>query len=127
MTKNILLVGGGLAVLGLARSGLAAARALAAGGAEILAWDDNPGVRETVAAEIPLADLGAVDWREIPALVLSPGRLESMAVVEPDFFLMRIFGQNSGIQLDRIRVAPEASQDRRLQVAIRGIARINRE
>jgi UDP-N-acetylmuramoylalanine--D-glutamate ligase len=29
-----------VAVMGLARSGLAAARALAAGGAEVRAWDD---------------------------------------------------------------------------------------
>src|SRR6266581_4662872 len=62
-----------VAVLGLARSGRAAARALAAGGAQILAWDDNPVVRAALAAEIPLCDLEAADWRQIPALVLSPG------------------------------------------------------
>src|SRR5437762_13614576 len=62
-----------VAVLGLARSGLAAARALAAGGAQILAWDDNPVVRDALAAEIPLCGLAAVDWRQIQALVLSPG------------------------------------------------------
>ena len=62
-----------VAVLGLARSGRAAVRALAAGGAQILAWDDDPAVRDRLAAEMPLADLGAADWRQIPALVLSPG------------------------------------------------------
>src|SRR5579863_4822324 len=62
-----------VAVLGLARSGRAAARALAAGGAQILAWDDNPAVRDAVADEIPLCDLAQADWRQIPALVLSPG------------------------------------------------------
>ncbi len=62
-----------VSVLGLARSGRAAARALAAGGAQILAWDDNPAVRQEVAGEIPLYDLAQVDWRHIPALVLSPG------------------------------------------------------
>jgi UDP-N-acetylmuramoylalanine--D-glutamate ligase len=62
-----------VAILGLARSGRAAARALAAGGAQILAWDDNPAVRHSVAAEIPLCDLAAIDWRDIAALVLSPG------------------------------------------------------
>ena len=81
-----------VAVLGLARSGLAAARALAAGGAEILAWDDNPGVREAVAAEIPLADLGAVDWREIPALVLSPGIPHSFPAPHPAVVLARAAG-----------------------------------
>ncbi len=62
-----------VAILGLARSGRAAARALVAGGAQILAWDDNPAVRGAVAAEIPLCDLAQADWRHIPALVLSPG------------------------------------------------------
>src|ERR1700680_3036149 len=62
-----------VAVLGLAKSGRAAAHSLAAGGAQILAWDDNPAVREAVASEIPLHDLAAVDWRDIPALVMSPG------------------------------------------------------
>jgi len=62
-----------IAVLGLARSGRAAVRALAAGGAEILAWDDDPAVRDSLAAEMPLSDLAAADWRQIPALVLSPG------------------------------------------------------
>ena len=60
-------------VLGLARSGRAAVRSLAAGGAEVLAWDDNPAVREAVGAEFSLRDLADVDWREIAALVLSPG------------------------------------------------------
>jgi UDP-N-acetylmuramoylalanine--D-glutamate ligase len=62
-----------VAVLGLARSGRAAADALAAAGATVLAWDDNPAVRDAVAGEIPLSDLAAADWRQIAALVLSPG------------------------------------------------------
>ena len=60
-------------VLGLAKSGRAAAQALAAGGAEVLAWDDNAKVREALESQVPLHDLTAADWREIPALVLSPG------------------------------------------------------
>ncbi|HEV8679430.1 MAG TPA: UDP-N-acetylmuramoyl-L-alanine--D-glutamate ligase [Stellaceae bacterium] len=62
-----------VAVLGLARSGRAAVRSLAAGGAEVLAWDDKPAVRDAVAAEAPLCDLAKADWRKIAALVLSPG------------------------------------------------------
>jgi UDP-N-acetylmuramoylalanine--D-glutamate ligase len=63
-----------VAVLGLARSGLAAARALAAAGAQVLAWDDNRKVRDAVGREIALHDLGAADWHQgIDALVLSPG------------------------------------------------------
>tara|TARA_R110002049_G_scaffold296166_2_gene484096 strand:- start:713 stop:2113 length:1401 start_codon:yes stop_codon:yes gene_type:complete len=63
-----------VAVLGLARSGLAAARALVAGGAEVLAWDDGEAARGTAdAAGIPLADLRRADWSEIAALIVSPG------------------------------------------------------
>jgi UDP-N-acetylmuramoylalanine--D-glutamate ligase len=62
-----------VAVLGLARTGRAAVRALAAGGAEIVAWDDDPAARAAVAGEFPLCDLAAADWRGIAALVLSPG------------------------------------------------------
>ncbi len=62
-----------VAVLGLARSGRVAAAALAAGGAEIVAWDDKPAAREAVAGTLPLADPAALDWRGIAALVLSPG------------------------------------------------------
>ncbi len=60
-------------VLGLAKSGRAAAQALAAGGADILAWDDNPKAREALAAQLPIRDLATADWRNIAALVLSPG------------------------------------------------------
>ncbi|HEX5320107.1 MAG TPA: UDP-N-acetylmuramoyl-L-alanine--D-glutamate ligase [Stellaceae bacterium] len=56
-------------VLGLARSGRAAAAALRAGGAEVLAWDDSEKAR--AAAELPLTD--PERWRDIAALVLSPG------------------------------------------------------
>ena len=63
-----------VAVLGLGRSGLAAARALAAGGAEVWAWDDDEGTRGTAAATgAALVDLGDCDWRAPAALVLSPG------------------------------------------------------
>src|SRR5579862_3001220 len=62
-----------VAILGLARSGRAAARALTAGGAQILAWDDDPAVRERLAAEIPIGDPAQENWRDIAALVLSPG------------------------------------------------------
>jgi UDP-N-acetylmuramoylalanine--D-glutamate ligase len=60
-------------VLGLARSGRAAVRSLAAGGAEVLAWDDNPAARDAVVGEFPLSDLAGIDWRGVAALVLSPG------------------------------------------------------
>ncbi len=79
-------------MLGLARSGRAAAHALAAGGAETLAWDDNPSVREAVAAEIPLYELAQVDWRNIPALVLSPGIPHSFPAPHPAVIRARAAG-----------------------------------
>ena len=70
-----LFAGKPVAVMGLARSGLAAARALAAGGAEVRAWDDGEaGRRAAIEAGIPLADLAeSENWRGVETLVLSPG------------------------------------------------------
>src|SRR5271156_4333499 len=63
-----------VAVFGLARSGLASARALRAGGAEVVAWDESPAAREVAAAEgFELTDLRNADWSSLAALVLSPG------------------------------------------------------
>ena len=63
-----------VAVFGLARSGLTAARALMAGGAEVLGWDDGDKGRAAAGAEgIPLCDLREADWATIDALCLSPG------------------------------------------------------
>ncbi|OAN73627.1 UDP-N-acetylmuramoylalanine--D-glutamate ligase [Sulfitobacter sp. EhC04] len=69
------LEGARVAVLGLGRSGLAAARALAAGGALPLCWDDNADARARAEAEgLACADLrkpGAFD--AIARLIVSPG------------------------------------------------------
>lgn len=64
-----------VAVLGLGRSGLAAVRALAAGGAEPLAWDDSPEARDRAAqAGVVLTDLGRPGAFEgVACLALSPG------------------------------------------------------
>jgi len=63
-----------LAVFGLARSGLAAARALKAGRAEVVVWDDKAAAREAARAEgFAVQDLRGLDWSELAALVLAPG------------------------------------------------------
>lgn len=62
-------------ILGLGRSGLATARALIAGGAEVLGWDDGAEARATAEAQgIALAD-PARDrtWQGLAALIVSPG------------------------------------------------------
>jgi UDP-N-acetylmuramoylalanine--D-glutamate ligase len=67
--------GARVGVLGLGRSGLATARALAAGGAVPLVWDDSPEARDRAAAE----GLGVTDltrdaaWEGLSLLVTSPG------------------------------------------------------
>lgn len=61
-------------VFGLGRSGIAAARALNAGGAEVYAWDDRAEGRENAEAEgISVSDIYELDWENVAALVLSPG------------------------------------------------------
>jgi len=63
-----------VAVFGLARTGLAAARALIAGGAQVALWDEKPAAREAAQAEgLPLVDLAAADWSRFAAVMLSPG------------------------------------------------------
>jgi UDP-N-acetylmuramoylalanine--D-glutamate ligase len=63
-----------LAVFGLGTSGLATCRALKAGGAEVVACDDEPRkAAEAAAAGFALADLRRIDWSRVTALVLSPG------------------------------------------------------
>lgn len=61
------------AILGLARSGLAAARSLVAGGAEILAWDNDEGARAKVADIATVADPLHADLQGFEAIVVSPG------------------------------------------------------
>ena len=64
-----------VAVLGLGRSGRPAIAALAAGGAEVVAWDDGAETRAKAEAEgIALADLTKVKGYEgVTAVVVSPG------------------------------------------------------
>jgi UDP-N-acetylmuramoylalanine--D-glutamate ligase len=63
-----------VAVMGLARSGLAAVEALHRGGADVIAWDDSAEKRaEASARGVPLVDLSSADLANITALVLSPG------------------------------------------------------
>jgi UDP-N-acetylmuramoylalanine--D-glutamate ligase len=63
-----------VAVFGLGRTGLTAARALAAGGAQPVLWDENPASRQAAADDgFEVADLAETDWSALAALVLSPG------------------------------------------------------
>jgi UDP-N-acetylmuramoylalanine--D-glutamate ligase len=67
-------VGQTVAVFGLGASGLLSAQALVAGGANVIAWDDNDAKVEVAkTAGIKTQDLHELDWKKVAALVLAPG------------------------------------------------------
>ncbi|MEP7349978.1 MAG: UDP-N-acetylmuramoyl-L-alanine--D-glutamate ligase [Sphingorhabdus sp.] len=61
------------ALLGLARSGLAAARSLHAGGAQLLAWDNDEAARAKAVDIATITDPLQVDLRGYDGIVVSPG------------------------------------------------------
>jgi len=74
MTPITTFKGRRAAVFGLGSSGLSSARALIAGGAEVLVWDDSEKGREAALREnIPVGDLKDADWTIFDALILAPG------------------------------------------------------
>jgi UDP-N-acetylmuramoylalanine--D-glutamate ligase len=63
-----------VAVFGLGRTGLTAARALQAGGAHVALWDENVAAREKALTQgFELTDLKTADWSRFAALMQSPG------------------------------------------------------
>ncbi len=63
-----------VALFGLGGSGVATAKSLLAGGADVVAFDDNADqVTAAQTEEIACRDLRAIDWSAIDALVLAPG------------------------------------------------------
>ena len=63
-----------VAVFGLGRSGLTAARALKAGAAQPVLWDENQTTRDAAAKEgFEVEDLHDAEWSDFSALVLAPG------------------------------------------------------
>lgn len=63
-----------VALFGLGKSGLSTVRALEAGGAKVVAWDDSEAKRSEAAKEgVRVEDLTARSWADIAAFVLSPG------------------------------------------------------
>ncbi|MER0238249.1 UDP-N-acetylmuramoyl-L-alanine--D-glutamate ligase [Fulvimarina sp. MAC8] len=63
-----------VALFGLGGSGLATAAALMEGGADLIAFDDNPASVEKAAANgIPTQNLHEIEWNGLAAFVLAPG------------------------------------------------------
>ena len=61
-------------VFGLGRTGMAAVKALVAGGAEVLAWDDTASQRQAAEdAGAELADFATAPLNYLEAIVWSPG------------------------------------------------------
>jgi UDP-N-acetylmuramoylalanine--D-glutamate ligase len=88
--------GKAVGVFGLARSGLSAARALQAGGAQLFAWDDSETARKTAAkANIPLEPKERWPWHQIKTLVLSPG----IPLTHPEPHVVVRQAQNAGAEV----------------------------
>src|SRR3984893_12184366 len=63
-----------VAVFGLGGSGLASCHALKAGGAELIAADENAdNVAKAADESFIIADLRTVSWTDFAALILTPG------------------------------------------------------
>jgi UDP-N-acetylmuramoylalanine--D-glutamate ligase len=74
MTPVTTFAGKKVAVFGLGGSGLASCRALAAGGVEVIACDDDAGrMADATRSGFATADLRQIDWSKLAALVLAPG------------------------------------------------------
>jgi len=103
-----------VAVFGLGGSGLASASALLAGGADVVACDDDAqSVAKANAAGIPTADLRTADWSKIAALVLAPG----VPLTHPSPHWVVELARNAGVAVigdielfcrERARIAPDA-------------------
>jgi UDP-N-acetylmuramoylalanine--D-glutamate ligase len=73
MITSPVFAGKSYAVLGLARSGLAAADALAASGASLMAWDTRPEARMTMSDRARIADPMTTSIYGFAGVVVSPG------------------------------------------------------
>jgi UDP-N-acetylmuramoylalanine--D-glutamate ligase len=103
-----------VAVFGLGGSGLVSASALLAGGADVVAFDDNAqSVAKANAAGIPTADLRQADWSRIAALVLAPG----VPLTHPEPHWIVALARNAGVAVigdielfcrERAKLAPGA-------------------
>lgn len=73
MITSTAFAGKKYAILGLARSGMAVLDALLASGAEVVAWDNQSDVRESVKDRVAISDLMEIDLSDCEAVVVSPG------------------------------------------------------
>ena len=85
-----------VALFGLGGSGMVSARALIVGGADVVAFDDNPNSVEGAKEQgIVTADLRKVNWSKIDALVLAPG----VPLTHPQPHWSVELAQNAGVEI----------------------------
>lgn len=114
MIRVTTFAGRQVAVFGLARSGIAAALSLMAGGAVVACWDDGEAGRKAAsAAGLPLVPLDQARWEDFAALVLSPG--VPLTHPEPHWTMRRalaagveVIGDTELFFRERAAVAPGA-------------------
>ena len=114
MTPVTTFAGKMVALFGLGGSGLATALALKAGGARVIACDDNPAkMAEANAKGIETQDLRNADWSQFSSFILSPG----VPLTHPEPHWSAKLAQASGVEIigdielfcrERVKVAPNA-------------------
>jgi UDP-N-acetylmuramoylalanine--D-glutamate ligase len=114
MTPVTSFAGKTVAVFGLGGSGLASCHALKAGGAEVIAGDDNTdNVAKAAQAGFITADLRTVSWANFAALILTPGA----PLTHPSPHWSVLMARQAGVEVigdielfcrERRRHAPEA-------------------
>jgi UDP-N-acetylmuramoylalanine--D-glutamate ligase len=112
MTPATTFAGKTVALFGLGGSGLAAARALNAGGATVHCWDDGEAGRAKAATEgLTVTDLAVADWTQFASLILSPG--VPLTHPQPHWTVVR--AQAAGVEIigdievffrERAKIAP---------------------
>jgi UDP-N-acetylmuramoylalanine--D-glutamate ligase len=114
MTPVATFSGKSVALFGLGGSGLATALALKAGGAHVVACDDNPAkMAEASSKDIETGDLRTADWSRFSALILSPG----VPLTHPEPHWSARLAQDAGVEIigdielfcrERAKIAPNA-------------------
>lgn len=104
-----------VALFGLGGSGLVTAKSLIAGGAEVIAWDDNPEqVLKSGQDGIATADLREIDWTVVDSFVLAPG----VPLTHPKPHWSVELAQKAGVEIigdieifsrERARLAPDSA------------------
>src|SRR5215212_9510740 len=114
MTPVTTFAGHMVALFGLGGSWLATALALQAGGAGVVACDDDPARMANAAGKgIETGDLRTADWSRFSALILSPG----VPLTHPEPHWSAKLAQDAGIEVigdielfcrERAKIAPDA-------------------